>query len=195
GSNPAVGSTFPWVLVPDTWFRSLGFGAQGGLTIRPVAMELLDKYETVDVRRGFSIQEGYEDDGVVETRPFVKKFVDISRVPTTSRTDWPINYIVFRYTDLLMLKAECVLNGAPGSTDTDVDAVVNAVRERAGLTTPLTGVTKEQLLEERRREFIGEGLRWFDLIRSGTVETTMKSWIAAEDSGGQMEDFKIEYVL
>lgn len=195
GSNPAVGSTFPWVLVPDTWFRSLGFGAQGGLTIRPVAMELLDKYETDDVRRGFSIQEGYEDDGVVETRPFVKKFVDISRVPTTSRTDWPINYIVFRYTDLLMLKAECVLNGAPGSTDTDVDAVVNAVRERAGLTTSLTGVTKEQLLEERRREFIGEGVRWFDLIRSGTVENTMNAWIEEEDTGGQMRDFQLDYVL
>ncbi|MBD1424686.1 RagB/SusD family nutrient uptake outer membrane protein [Sphingobacterium arenae] len=195
GSNPAVGSTFPWVLVPDTWFRSLGFGAQGGLTIRPVSTELVDKYETDDVRRGFSIQEGYEDGDNVETRPFIKKFVDISRVPITSRTDWPINYIVFRYTDLLMLKAECVLNGASGSTDTDVDDIVNFVRERAGLTSPLTGVTKAQLLEERRREFIGEGIRWFDLIRSGTVENTMNTWIEEEDTGGQMRDFQIDYVL
>jgi len=196
GANPAVGSTFPWVLVPDTWFHSLSLPTQGGLTIRPVSTDFMNGYESDDIRRSFSIQEGYiYGDNVVENRPFIKKFVDITKVPTTSRMDWPINYIVYRYTDLLMLKAECVLNGAPGSTDTDVDAVVNAVRERAGLTTPLTGVTKEQLLEERRREFIGEGLRWFDLIRSGTVETTMKSWIAAEDSGGQMEDFKIEYVL
>src|SRR5690606_3966939 len=196
GSNPAVGSTFPWVLVPDTWFRSLGFGAQGGLTIRPVSMELMDKYEADDLRRSFSIQEGYKDGDNVETRPFVKKFVDISRVPTTSRTDWPINYIVFRYTDLLMLKAECVLNGAPGSRETDVDAVINQVRARAGVgSTPLTNVTKAQLLEERRREFIGEGVRWFDLIRSGTVENTMKAWIEAEDGGGQMREFKKEYVL
>src|SRR5690606_24351846 len=28
GSDPVVGSTFPWVLVPDTWFRSLGYGTQ-----------------------------------------------------------------------------------------------------------------------------------------------------------------------
>src|SRR5690606_2724004 len=94
-----------------------------------------------------------------------------------------------------MLKAECVLNGEPGSTDTDVDDVVNFVRERAGLTVPLTGVTKEQLLEERRREFIGEGVRWFDLIRSGTVENTMNTWIEEEDTGGQMRDFQLDYVL
>ncbi|WP_437921075.1 RagB/SusD family nutrient uptake outer membrane protein [Sphingobacterium sp. LRF_L2] len=196
GANPVVGATFPWVLVPDTWFQSYGYGAQGGLTIRPVAEDLLDKYTSEDVRKTFSIQSGYTNANVVETRSFIKKFVDITKVPTSSRLDWPINFIVFRYTDLLLLKAECVLNGASGSTTTDVDAVVNAVRTRAGLTgTALVGVTKAQLLEERRRELIGEGTRWFDLIRSGTVEATMKSWIAAEDVGGQMEDFIVDYVL
>ena len=195
GSNPAVGASFPWLLVPDTWFRSLGFGNQGGLQIRPVSKDFMNTFEEGDVRRAFSIQEGYRDGTTYESRPFVKKFVDITRVPTTSRTDWPINYIVFRYTDLLLLKAECVLNGAPGSTTADVDDVVNAIRERAGLKTKLTGVTKAQLLDERRREFIGEGTRWFDLIRSGTVESTMKSWIDAEDAGGQMRDFDINYVL
>lgn len=196
GSNPVVGSTFPWVLVPDTWFRSLGFGAQGGLMIRPVSNDFLNSYEPNDTRRAFCLQEGYEDENnVVENRSFIKKFVDITKVPTTSRMDWPINYIVFRYTDLLMLKAECVLNGAPGSMTSDVDDVVNLIRERAGLTPNLTGVTKEQLLDERRKEFIGEGTRWFDLIRSGTVEETMNSWIKAEDTGGQMRDFRLDYVL
>src|SRR5690606_2000635 len=100
GFNPAVGSTFPWVLVPDTWFNSLGLPTQGGLMIRPISKDLLNKYESSDVRRSFSIQEGYRNGTVVETRSFIKKFVDITKVPTSSRTDWPINYIVFRYTDL-----------------------------------------------------------------------------------------------
>lgn len=195
GENPVVGATFPWVLVPDTWFESLGFGVQGGLTIRPVSADLLNTYEEGDERRTFSIQEGYTyGNNVVENRPFVKKFVDVTRIPTTSRMDWPINYIVYRYTDLLMLKAECVLQGAPGSRTTDVDDVVNAVRTRAGLETSLNNVTLEQLMAERRREFVGEGMRWFDLIRSGTVESTISSWIAEEDPG-QMEDFRVEYVL
>ena len=81
GSNPVVGSTFPWVLVPDTWFQSKGFGTQGGLMIRPVAEDLLAKYSDTDVRKTFSIESGYTYGNVVETRSFVKKFVDITKVP------------------------------------------------------------------------------------------------------------------
>lgn len=109
--------------------------------------------------------------------------------------DWPINYIVFRYSDLLLLKAECILNGASGNIQTDVDAVVNQIRKRAGLTTELTNVTKSQLMDERRREFIGEGVRWFDLVRSGSVESVMKAWIRKEDVAKQMLDFQVNYVL
>lgn len=195
GLTPVAGATFPWVLVPDTWFKAEGFATQGGLTIRPVSTDLLKTFEQDDIRLSFGIQQGFLDGQVVETRAFIKKFVDLNNVPTSSRMDWPINYIVFRYTDLLLLKAECVLNGAAGSVANDVDAVVNKVRERAGISGSLTGVSKEQLLAERRREFIGEGLRWFDLIRSGTVEQTMSSWIAAEDGGRQMQSFNVNYVL
>lgn len=194
GANPVVGATFPWVLVPDNWFNSLGLATQGGLTIRPVSEDLLKLYDASDGRKTFSIQQGYTYGNVVETRSFVKKFVDVTKVPA-SRMDWPINYIVFRYSDLLLLKAECILNGAPGNSSTDVDAVVNQIRKRAGLTTELANVTNSQLMDERRREFIGEGLRWFDLIRSGTVEPVMKAWIAKEDQAKQMSDFQLNYVL
>jgi SusD family. len=194
GANPIVGSTFPWVLVPDNWFNSLGLGTQGGLTIRPVSSDFMNTYLANDVRRSFCIQEGFVYNKVAENRPFVKKFVDVTKVPA-SRTDWPINYIVFRYTDLLLLKAECVLNGAAGAHQTDVDAVVNQIRKRAGLTTELTNVTKSQLMDERRREFIGEGARWFDLIRAGTVESVMNAWISKEDTGKQMSAFQVNYVL
>ncbi len=194
GLTPIVGATFPWVLVPDTWFQSKGFATQGGLTIRPVSTDFLNTYEKDDVRKDFSIQQGFVNGPVAENRPFIKKFVDLNNVPTSSRMDWPINYIVFRYTDLLLLKAECILNGAAG-TPADVDAIVNKVRSRAGISNNLTGVSKAQLLEERRREFIGEGTRWFDLIRSGTVESTMTNWIKTEDGGRQMQNFDVNYVL
>ena len=79
-----------------------------------------------------------------------------------------------------MLKAECILHGAPG-TQADVDAIVNQVRTRAALPA-ITNVTLAQLFDERRKEFAGEGLRWFDLQRSGNLITTMNAWIAVEDA-------------
>jgi cell division GTPase FtsZ len=79
-----------------------------------------------------------------------------------------------------MLKAECILHGSPG-TQADVDGIVNQVRTRAGQPT-LTNVTLPQLFAERRREFANEGLRWFDLQRSGDLLTIMNAWIAVEDA-------------
>src|SRR4030095_65408 len=53
GLNPVVGGTFPWVLVPDTWFQSNGKAVQGGLTIRPVSTDLLNAYAAADTRKAF----------------------------------------------------------------------------------------------------------------------------------------------
>ena len=79
-----------------------------------------------------------------------------------------------------MLKAECILHGAPG-TQLEVDAIVNQVRARGAQPT-VAGVTLAQLFDERRREFAGEGSRWFDLQRSGNVITIMNAWIAVDDA-------------
>ena len=80
-----------------------------------------------------------------------------------------------------MLKTECVLHGAPGSQATDVDAVVNQVRARAGQAA-ISNVTLAQLFDERRKEFAAEGSCWFDLQRSGNLITIMNAFIATEDA-------------
>lgn len=193
GLSPVVGGTFPWVLVPDTWFQSNGKAVQGGLTIRPIATDLLNAYTATDTRKAFSIQSGFTYNGVAETRSFFKKYVDLTKVPT-NRVDWPINFIAIRYTDVLLLKAECILKGATGGTQTDVDAIVNQVRVRAGLPT-ISKVTLEQLMQERRKEFAAEGSRWHDLVRSGLVETIIPAWIAAEDVQKQMQPFQKNYII
>ncbi|WP_158797957.1 RagB/SusD family nutrient uptake outer membrane protein [Pedobacter sp. L105] len=195
GSVPVLGATYPWVLVPDAYFQSIGKPVQGGLEIRPVSNNLLSSYETGDVRKAFTIQPGYTAaGGVVETQSFFKKYVDISKVPA-NRTDWPINFIVSRYTDILLLKAECVLHGAAGSQSTDVDNVVNTIRIRAGLAGNQVGVTLPQLMEERRKEFAAEGTRWHDLVRSGLVTTVMPAWVAVDDVKKLIQPFKTNYVI
>lgn len=193
GLSPVLGSTFAWLLVPDAYFQSKGKAIQGGLTIRPVAETLINSFEPEDVRKTFSIQPGYVYNGVSEPRSFFVKYVDLTKVPT-NRLDWPINFIAQRYTDILMLKAECILHGASG-TQAEVDAIVNQVRTRAGLTTPVANVTLPQLMAERQKEFMGEGLRWNDLVRSGLVETIMPDWISAEDIQKQIQPFQKNYII
>lgn len=193
GLSPVLGSTFAWVLVPDTYFQSQGKAVQGGLMMRPVSETLISSYETGDVRKNFSIQTGYVYNGVSEPRSFFKKYVDLTKVPT-NRLDWPINFIALRYTDILMLKAECILKGATG-TQTEVDAIVNQVRQRAGLTTTVSNVKLADLMAERQKEFTAEGSRWHDLVRSGLVETVMPSWIAGEDILKQIQPFQKNYII
>jgi starch-binding outer membrane protein, SusD/RagB family len=185
-----LGTTFPVVLAPDTYFTSNGLPNQT-LTIRPISTDLLTSYGTVDTRKTSNILSGYTANGIQETRSFFKKFIDISKYGK-SRTDWPINFIVLRYTDVLMMKAECILQSG-GAADEAI-TIVNSVRKRAGLAN-ITSLTLPQLMEERRKEFAGEGTRWHDLVRSGLVETTMTAWIPTEDVLKQMKPFNKNYII
>ena len=77
-----------------------------------------------------------------------------------------------------MMKAECILHGSAG-TQADVDAIVNKVRARAGVGA-LSNVDLPTLMAERQREFLGEGLRWNDLVREGLAVTQMNAWRVAD---------------
>ena len=118
-----------------------------------------------------------EPERSVKRQEILKKYLNIAK-RGVDRNDWPVNFIVLRYTDVLMMKAECILHGAAG-TQADVDAIVNQVRQRAGIHT-ISNVNLATLMEERRREFLGEGLRWNDLVREGMAVSTMNAWIASD---------------
>jgi hypothetical protein len=180
---------FPSMLVPTGYWGGLGLSSYGngyGSCTFNVTRNLLNSFNTsaagaVDNRDTFSIQFKYNQTAtqVDSANPFEKKYINVAKRGTTYN-DWPINFIVLRYTDVLMMKAECILHGATGGSQADVDAIVNQVRARAGISSNLTNVTIDQLMEERRREFIGEGLRWNDLVREGKAVTTMNAWIASD---------------
>lgn len=102
--------------------------------------------------------------------PYFNKFVDYSLTPLTTQAQSGINYPVLRYADVLLMYAEVQneLNGGPTS---DAYAAINQVRTRAnvpGLTAGLSQSDfRDSLFLERRKEFIQEGHRWFDLVRQG----------------------------
>src|SRR5690606_25475426 len=74
------------------------------------------------------------------------------------------NFTCIRYAEVLLMHAEALTSGATSSVMT-ADAAVNAVRNRVGLG-PLSGVTLDQVLDEKLAEFAGEwGIRFYDVVR------------------------------
>jgi hypothetical protein len=202
----ANGADYPSQLVPGAYWSGLGLSGYDngyGTATYNVTKNLLQSYRisagtATDVRDTFSIKHGWatstsQPNVLDTTRPFLKKYIDVAR-RGTNRADWPINFIVMRYTDVLMMKAECILHGAAGGTQADVNAIVNQVRGRAGVPAVTTDVTLDMLMEERRREFLGEGLRWNDLVREGMAVTTMNNWRTA-DNITTINPIKPEYIV
>jgi len=101
------------------------------------------------------------------------------------RFNFACNYPIIRYADVLLMKAEAILRGGGGGTQAEVDALVNQVRNRAGLAN-ISNVTLDMLLTERRHEFVAEGKRWHDLVRTGKVLTVMAAWKATDDVANKM---------
>lgn len=87
------------------------------------------------------------------------------------------NVSVIRYADVLLLYAEC-LNDKGETTDTI--NIINKVRARVNVPAlPLTmgkaEVLKHLQDKERPCELALEGSRWYDLVRWGIVEETLKA--------------------
>ena len=75
------------------------------------------------------------------------------------------NWILYRYPDIILMKAEAYAELDDFSSSL---AQLNIVRNRAGLGNSTTTEKKRLLIEilnERAREFVGEGKRYFDLVR------------------------------
>jgi len=199
GQTPILGSHFPTNMVPEYFATALGKAVIGG-SDKPISGDLLRAFKTGDNRKKSTIHGPFiYNKNVLDTMSFFQKYLDTTAFPATQALlgDWPVNFIVSRYTDVLMLKAECILHGAPGSQLT-VDTIVNKVRKRAGLALlPLpANVTLPQLMAERRLEFAGEGTRWHDLVRSGLVTTVIPAWAASgDDKRGKINPFQPEFII
>ena len=82
------------------------------------------------------------------------------------------NVPIYRYADVLLLLAE-----AKNNLGEDPSAEINQVRARAygsnynvathGYTNSTQANNAKAILDERYKEFIGEGKRWWDLLRAG----------------------------
>ena len=149
-------------------------------------------YVTADVRTAFDTYGGnrtavsFRQDESQATEYQVAKYFPNGELgpqyasdPTKAGNDW----IVLRYADVLLMHAESILAGSNATTDAAALASFQAVRNRAGLPTAVTEVTKEMLLNERRVELAFENHRLFDLMRMGVAQEVLSAFSAANGYG------------
>ncbi|MGB3605687.1 MAG: RagB/SusD family nutrient uptake outer membrane protein [Psychroserpens sp.] len=86
------------------------------------------------------------------------------------------DWIVLRYADVLLLYAEAILAGSNSTTDQRALDAYNQIRARAGLEEVFPVLTKQQLLDERRVEFVYENQRLYDLIRFGEADDALQQF-------------------
>lgn len=100
----------------------------------------------------------------------IKSKIYTAKYPTASPgfIDW---VPVMRYPEVLLNYAEALARNS-GTVDPTAVALLNAVRQRSDPSTVYTVASfadatalENAILEERNIEFLGEGLRWFDLWR------------------------------
>jgi hypothetical protein len=196
--------------------------------------DLQDIYQSGDVRRKATIMlpgdfypniqkatGGYTlplDANSQGTHAQVKKYVvgtPADNGGVGSRQSAANNTYMMRYSEVYLILAEAVMNGAATSTDIVALNAINKIRNRAGLgnltqirrnftvsnpalalpgapsNTPAL-LIKDDILEERRREFAFENDFWFDLGRidgfNATNHPKAIAMIAQQDRGSSNND-------
>ncbi|WP_409416098.1 RagB/SusD family nutrient uptake outer membrane protein [Flavobacterium sp. PS2] len=184
--NGSSGSTFQ-----GTSFT--GFTATEPADIISDVALFYDTYTAGDTRRDVSYAKQLLNPatGTLYTfpKPIFKKYLDLTNLATPGNV--AINFPIIRYADILLTLAEAT-NEQSGPT-TEAYEALNQVRRRAygkPINTPdptidLSGLTpatfRAAIQEERKKEFVQEGQRWYDLVRWGTLVTEVKK-VTAKNS-------------
>lgn len=163
------GSYLPSYVSPNFGTADPLYNAQGSLYSAAelgVSQSLIDSFEAGDLRKSVTVKTQFiGQNGQVDNANYFVKFREAGKV-ITNRYDWPINFPIIRYADVLLMYAE-VLN-MEGNTGTAVP-YLNRIRQRAGLPALSTSMSSADfttaLRRERRSEFAGEGIYWHDLVR------------------------------
>jgi starch-binding outer membrane protein, SusD/RagB family len=144
--------------------------------------QLYDAYKTGDKRKDVYV-------GLLTASgiTFNKKY----QKPSTVVTDGGSDFVVLRYADMLLMMAET--ENELGNTAT-AQTYLNKVRTRAGLSnttaTDQTGL-RTAIDLERQLELVGEGHRWFDLLRTGQAVSVMNTWFTDNKKSTQIDSHNL----
>ena len=182
--------------VAGSYFQMFSGGAggyMGGGEAYTATQKLQNSFNAADPRLPYTLS--------ADKKSFVKYIRDGG--PTDGAVISLNNHRILRYADVLLLKAEAILQS--GGSTTETIGLINQVRARAraagvepaDLSAAVTdNVTIMQwIMDERLRELAGEGHRWFDLRRwhmAGYI--TLSNAFFDSLAAGEME-FKLTNLL
>ena len=178
---------------PRGFADSTGF-FDAGYSFNVPVQEVVDAFEPGDIRLEYSILDidqwiadnpgsSYQEDaGYEQTGYFNRKIMarkgDLNNGDAALTN--PDNYRAIRYADVLLMAAEALNRG--DISDSRAQGYLNEVRNRATLgdvSTTGTNLTND-IYKERRVELVGEGHRFFDLVRTGKAAAEIDGFVAGK---------------
>ncbi|HRN46843.1 MAG TPA: RagB/SusD family nutrient uptake outer membrane protein [Niabella sp.] len=96
----------------------------------------------------------------------IKFFPDAGSITRNQNNDVP----VFRYSDIILMKAEAILRGGTATGGQTALSLVNQIRANRSTSAAWTSIDLEQLYKERCREMVWECQHRTDMIRFGKFE-------------------------
>ena len=191
--NVAVGfsGVRSYVATPD----SSGDIFSSGFSFNVPVQEAVDAFEVDDLRKevaildidawatqtGITYGTGYEHTGF-----FNRKYIPRKRSDTAAgdrNLTNPNNYRAIRFADVLLMAAEAFNRG--NIDDSKAQNYLNRVRERAfgdamhNVSSSGSNLTND-IYNERRVELLGEGHRFFDLVRTGRATSEINGFVSGK---------------
>ena len=178
-----------------------------GFSFNVPTQEAYDAFDNDDPRRDIAIlnidawaaQTGATfGTGHEHTGYFNRKYIPRKRNPGAQadlNLTNPNNYRAIRYADVLLMAAEALNRGA--ISDSRAQEYLNTVRRR-GFGDMLHDVTStgsaltNDIYNERRIELVGEGHRFFDLVRTGRAASEISGFTVGKNELFPIPDIEIQ---
>ena len=160
-----------------------------GWSFNVPTQDLVDAYDSGDKRKNASVldivswadangaqyNEGYEHTGY-----FNNKYIPRAGYSkNTTELNYENNFRYIRYADVLLMAAEA---NSRGGNDSKARGYLNQVRARAfgndsQASSASGSALTQEIWDERRLEFAGEGHRFFDLVRTGQAAAKITGFV------------------
>ena len=166
---------------------------ESGFSFNVPVQETVDSFEDGDIRKdvaildieafaaqtGATYVEGYEHTGYYN-RKYIARKGDLNTGDANLTN--PNNYRAIRFADVLLMASEANYKKSP-SDEGKAREYLNRVRVRAQLEpTVLSGnALLEQIYKDRRSELVGEGHRFFDLVRTGRAAAAIDGFVVGKN--------------